>query len=153
MALFRGINELNLDAKGRMALPSKYRESLVDECEGSLVLTIDTEDRCLLVYPMPAWEKVEAQLAKLPSLNKQARRLQRLLMGHATEVDMDKTGRILVPASLRGFAEIDRKAVLIGQGHKFELWADSVWNAERDEWLQEDLQSDDMPEAMSSLSL
>lgn len=136
-----------------MAIPSRYRERIQEACDGQLVVTID-RDRCLLLYPLPEWEEIERKLVRLPSLNKQARRLQRLLIGHATETDMDKAGRILLPPPLREYATIDKKVVLIGQGNKFEVWDEELWNARRIEWLEEeDDEALELPEEFGSLSL
>jgi MraZ protein len=151
--VFRGVNPLNLDAKGRMAMPTRYRAQIEEVCAGKLVVTVD-RDHCLLMYPLPEWETIERKLVKLPSLNKQARRLQRLLIGHATEVDMDGQGRLLLPPPLRGFAGLDKSVVLIGQGNKFELWNEERWNARRDEWLEgEDDEALDLPAELETLSL
>lgn len=135
-----------------MSFPSRYRERLQSFCAGELVVTVD-RDHCLLVYPLPEWEEIERKLIRLPSLNRQARRLQRLLIGHATECQMDGSGRILVPPPLREFAELDKKVVLIGQGNKFELWDESVWTTRRDEWLAEAAEDFDLPDELESLSL
>jgi len=151
--LFRGVNSLNLDAKGRMAMPTRYRPSLVEGCSGQMVVTVDNRERCLLVYPFPEWEVVERKLQKLPSFNNQARRLQRLLMGHATEVDMDGAGRLLLPPPLREFAGLEKHAVLIGQGNKFELWSEELWTQRREEWLAEGDDLNDLPPEMESMSL
>lgn len=151
--IFRGINNLALDAKGRMAMPARYRDRLVETSGGRLVVTVD-RDRCLLVYPLHEWEQIEAQLVALPSLNKQARLLQRLLIGHATEVELDTQGRILLPTMLREYASLDKKIVLIGQGKKFEIWDEQIWNDKQQVWLQ-DVNSDDgeMPSSLENLSL
>lgn len=132
--MFRGVNALSLDAKGRMIMPSRYRDRLQADCSGQLVITVD-RDRCLLLYPLPAWEEIERKLVQLPGLNKQARALQRLYLGHATECELDGSGRILLPPLLREFAGIDKRVVMIGQGNKFELWNEDAWNALRDAWL------------------
>src|SRR5687767_11800180 len=95
--MFRGINGINIDAKGRIVMPTRYRERLQQESRNSVVLTIDTEERCLLLYPVHEWEIIEDKLATLPSFNPAARRIQRLLMGHATDVEIDNQGRILLP--------------------------------------------------------
>src|SRR3990172_5769511 len=124
--LFRGVSTLNLDAKGRVAMPAKHRDRLKESCGGQLVITVD-RDHCLLLFPMPAWEVLERKLVSLSSFNKQTRRLQRLLIGHATECELDGAGRILLPPPLREFAGLDKRAVLIGQGNRFELWNEETW--------------------------
>jgi MraZ protein len=152
VSLFRGVNALNLDAKGRMTMPTRYRQRLTDGCNGQLVITVD-RDHCLLLYPFPEWEVIERKLVKLPSFNRQARRLQRLLVGHATEVELDSAGRVLLPPPLREFAGLDKRAVLIGQGNKFELWDETLWNERRDGWLAEDDDLENLPAELESLSL
>lgn len=144
---------LSLDAKGRIAMPTRYREPLEAACGGKLVITVDP-DHCLLIYPYPEWQEIERKLVRLPSFNKQARTLQRLLVGHATECDMDSHGRILVPPPLRSFAALDKRSVLIGQGHRFELWDEQRWNDNCEQWL-EHAQMEDQPLApeLESLSL
>jgi MraZ protein len=150
--VFRGVNNITLDAKGRMAMPTRYRERLHECCTGQLVVTVD-RDHCLLMYPLPEWEEIERKLVRLPSLNKQARRLQRLLIGHATECQLDANGRVLLPPPLREFASLNRQAVLIGQGNKFELWDEQIWNERRDIWLAEEDDELEMPDELESLSL
>ena len=150
---FRGINNIAVDAKGRMAMPARYRERLLEGCGGRLVVTVD-RDHCLLVYPLPEWEIIEAKLVELPSLNKTARLLQRLLIGHATELEMDGHGRILLPSILREYAGLKKKAVLIGQGKKLEIWDEDTWGESQEEWLAS-VQADDgdLPAALEELSL
>jgi len=150
--MFRGANKVTLDAKGRMAMPTRYRDRLADRCDGHMVVTVD-RDYCLLVYPLPDWEEIERKLVRLPSLNAQARKLQRLMVGYATELDLDGHGRILLPKELREFAGLDRQAILIGQGNKFELWDEERWNGKRDQWLQGDDEAVDLPAELESLSL
>lgn len=151
-ALFRGANTLNLDTKGRMAIPARYRQRLTESCAGQLVVTVD-RDHCLLLYPLPEWELVERKLQRLPSFNKQARRLQRLYIGHATEVELDSAGRLLLPPNLREFAELEKRAVLVGQGNKFEIWSEALWNQRRDEWLAEEDDLGELSAELESLSL
>ncbi len=150
--MFRGANKVTLDAKGRMAIPTRYRERIAERCGGQLVVTVD-RDYCLLIYPLPAWEEIERKLVRLPSLNKQARRLQRLMVGYATEVELDGNGRLLLPKELREFASLERQAILIGQGNKFELWDESRWTDRRDEWLAEDDGDGGLPSELATLSL
>jgi MraZ protein len=125
-----------LDAKGRLAIPTRYRERLAQRCDGQLVATVD-KDYCLLLYPFPDWEDIERKLMRLPSLDKRARRLQRLMVGHATEIDVDGHGRILLSRELREFAGLEKQAVLLGQGNRFELWDEERWNETRDGWLSD----------------
>ena len=150
---FRGINNLALDTKGRMAMPSRYRERLLENCDGQLVVTVDP-DGCLLVYPLPEWEVIESKLVKLPSFNKRAKSIQRLLIGHATECDMDGQGRILLPTLLREYAGLTKKMVMIGQGKKFEIWDEEVWSNSQDALLSS-VQDDEgeLPVALEELSL
>ena len=152
--MFRGVNNVNLDAKGRMAMPTRYREILVDRCDGQLIVTIDIDERSLLIYPLQDWEALERDLTRLPNFNKSARKIQRLLIGHATDAELDTSGRLLIPPPLRQYASLEKKAVLIGQGRKFELWSEDVWQARRDSWLEEDtLESEDLPDGLKSISL
>jgi len=151
--LLKGINNISLDAKGRFAVPTRYREELMASCDGKLVVTID-RDHCLLIYPQPEWQEIERKINKLPNFNKRARSLQRLLVGHATEIDMDGNGRMLLTTPLRKFAGLEKHAVLIGQGNKLELWDETRWEQKRDQWLEEnDLDGDDLPPELESLSL
>jgi len=151
--MFRGASIVTLDAKGRLAIPSRHRERLAARSEGHLVATVDG-DYCLLIYPLPDWEEIERKLNRLPTLNKQARRLQRLMVGHATELELDGQGRILLPKELREFASLDKQAMLIGQGNKFELWDEERWYTRRDEWLAvDDPDGADLPAELESLIL
>jgi MraZ protein len=102
---------------------------------------------------LPDWEEIERKLVKLPSFNKQARRLQRLFIGHATECELDSAGRILLPPPLREFAGLEKDAVLIGQGNKFEIWSDVAWNARRAEWLAEGGTEGPLPSDLEQFSL
>jgi len=125
--VFRGVAQLNLDSKGRLAVPSRFRDALITQASGHLVVTADA-DRCLLIYPLPDWEPIEHKLMSLSSFNAQIRELQRRLVGYAEDVVMDATGRILVPPALRRYAQLDKAVVLVGQGHKFELWNKDHWD-------------------------
>jgi len=134
--LFRGVSILSLDAKGRLAIPARYREQLQECCASRLVITVD-RDRCLLIYPEPNWIEIERKLERLPSFNPAARKLQRLYIGHAHDVEMDGQGRVLLPPELRRFASLDKRVALVGQSNKFELWDEDTWTGQRDEWLNE----------------
>ncbi len=150
--MFRGVNAINVDVKGRMAMPAKYRDRLQECCTGRLVLTVDL-DRCLLLFPEPDWEQFERKLVRLPTLNPRARRLQRLLLGHASECELDGHGRIRLPALLREYASLEKKVMLVGQGSKFELWDEQTWNEKREIWLAEEAESAEaLPVELESLS-
>ena len=128
--MLRGVTQVSLDAKGRFAVPQRYREALqVGAVDGitRLVMTADPS-RCLLLYPQAAWEPIEQKLMSLSSFDARMRSLQRLLVGHADDVEMDSAGRLLVPPSLRQYASLERKIVLVGQGNKFEIWDEDRWN-------------------------
>ena len=151
--MFRGATKVTLDAKGRMAIPTRYRERLAARCDGHVVATVD-RDFCLLIYPLPDWEEIERKLVRLPAFDRKARRLQRLMVGYATELELDGHGRILLPRELREFAGLDKHTLLIGQGNKFELWDEERWNEKRDSWLADE-EGDELPLSaeLESLSL
>ena len=125
--MFRGANAINLDTKGRLAIPTRYRQSLLDDCNGQLVCTVDNQQSCLLLYPLPEWEEIELKLIKLSSMIPAERRMQRLLLGHAAEGEMDKSGRILIPTPLRHHAKLSKEVMLVGQLNKFEIWDAETW--------------------------
>lgn len=153
LPMLRGATKVTLDAKGRLAIPVRYRDQLMTRAEGRLVATVD-RDYCLLIYPLPDWEEIERKLTRLPALNKQSRRLQRLMLGHATELEMDSHGRVLLTRELREFAGLDRQTMLIGQGNKFELWSEERWSVRRDEWLaDDDGEEAGLPQELESLTL
>ena len=140
-AVFRGVSQLALDAKGRLAIPAKHRDALARRASGetesdpasagtvagTVVITADPS-RCLLVYPRDAWEPIQSRLMSLSSFNPEIRSLQRLIVGFADDVDLDGNGRILVPPALREYASLEHHVVLVGQGNKFELWDAAKWN-------------------------
>jgi MraZ protein len=133
--MFRGLTAIQIDVKGRLSIPSRYRAALLEEGAETIVVTIDTEQPCLLLYPTPRWLEIEEKLEQLSSFNPASRRIQRLLMGHATDIELDKQGRILLPPLLRDYAHLDKTAMLVGQGKKFEIWNDERWETSRSQWL------------------
>ena len=124
--MFRGIAQLSLDSKGRLAVPARHRDLLLERCAGHLVITADA-DRCLLVYPLPDWELIQQKLEGLSNLDPRVRDLQRRLIGFAVDVDMDNSGRVLIAPALRQYAQLEKNVVLVGQGKKFELWNQENW--------------------------
>ena len=136
--MFRGINNATLDGKGRMALPTRNRDAVQLAADGKVVVTIDMRESCLLLYPLPEWEVVQRKLESLSNINQQARLLQRLLIGHATDLELDSNGRVLLPAMLRDYADLEKKLVLVGQGNKIEIWSAEHWAERMQNWLTED---------------
>jgi MraZ protein len=133
--MFRGATKVTIDDKGRVVVPTRYRRLLATPGEGRVVVTVD-RDECLLVYPAPEWELIEQQLMSLPTLNPQARRLQRLMVGHADELEIDSHGRLSLSPELREFAGLARAAWMVGQGKRLELWDEGRWNHQRAEWMK-----------------
>lgn len=125
--MFRGATLVNLDNKGRLAIPTRYRDVLSEESQGQMVCTIDLYQPCLLLYPLPEWEIIERKLSRLSSMNPAERRVQRLLLGHASECQMDNAGRLLIAGTLRQHAQLTKSVMLVGQLNKFELWDEQVW--------------------------
>lgn len=155
--MFRGAAAINIDVKGRMAMPIRFRDLFIGEVglgiNPQLVVTIDTEEPCLLIYPLLEWDLIQKKLEQLPSFNPTARRIQRLLIGHATDLELDANGRILLPALLREYAQLDKKVILLGQGKKIELWSEPLWNARRETYLQANSNTEELPELLHQLSL
>ena len=152
MSNFLGSHAINMDAKGRLAIPTKLREELAQLCGGRIVLTASAntdEERCVLLYPEPEWEILHPKIEALPNIKKPVRRLQRLMLGNAAPMELDSAGRILVPPTLRSYAYLEKKLMLIGQGNKWELWSEERWMA----WLDESSDDDDVPPEMEALSL
>ena len=152
--LFRGFNKISIDNKGRLAVPSRYRELISVQAENSLVITLNPLDRSLWLYPLPEWDVIEDKLASLSDFDKQSRRTKQMMRGYATDCQLDSQGRILIPKELRSYADLTKQAVILGQGNKFEIWNEQAWEAQRDEWLQ--TVGDDSlstPESLQSLSL
>lgn len=150
--MFLGVNALNLDAKGRMAIPAKYRSALAECCGARVVATINPSDSCLWLYPENEWREIARKVSRLPATKKN-QLLQRLLLGHATECEMDGQGRILVSPELRKHAGLDKKVSLVGLGHKFEIWDEDSWAGNREEWLLEANDGEsDLSEELSGMS-
>lgn len=148
--MFRGVTTLSLDAKGRLAIPSRYRDELLGQGDGRVVVTADPS-KCLLLFPLREWEPIEKKLNGLSSFNAQSRSLQRLLVGNAADLELDATGRILLPPMLREFAGLDKSVVLVGQGTKFELWNESSWQTQMD--LALTFKDGGMPDELAGFSL
>lgn len=152
--MFRGATLVNLDSKGRLAIPTRYREGLLEEAGGQLVCTIDIHCPCLLLYPLPEWEIIEQKLSRLSGMNPVERRVQRLLLGHASECQMDSAGRLLIAPVLRQHAGLIKEVMLVGQFNKFELWDEMTWYQQvREDIDAEKFATDTLPERLQDLSL
>jgi len=151
--MFRGVQHINMDAKGRLAMPARQREPLLTLCDGQIVVTIDTQAACLVIYPLPEWEKIQKQLQSLPDLKPAVKRFKRLILGYATDLELDGSGRMVLPAPLREHAHLTKKLVLVGQGNKLELWSEALWLAEREQALLESGPDAELPEELTSLTL
>jgi len=152
--VFRGFNTLSVDIKGRVAVPSRYRDRLVSIADGNLVLTLNPLDRSLWLYPLPEWEQIETKLATLSDFDTQSRRTKQMMRGYAIDCQMDSQGRILVPIELREYAGLEKQAAILGQGNKFEIWDEETWNQQRDEWLEAvGNDSETLSDSLKSVSL
>jgi MraZ protein len=147
------VQHINMDAKGRLAMPARQREPLLSRCDGQIVVTIDTQSKCLAIYPLPEWERIEQDIQNLPALKPAVKRFQRLMLGYATDLELDGNGRILLPQSLREYAQLEKKLVLVGQGNKLEIWSETLWLAEREQALQDSGPEAELPEELMSLTL
>jgi MraZ protein len=151
--VFRGVQHINMDAKGRLAMPARQREPLLALCQGQIVVTIDTQSKCLVIYPLPEWERIEKDIQGLPALNPAVKRFQRLMLGYASDLELDGNGRMLLPQSLREYAQLEKKLVLVGQGNKLEIWSEALWLAEREQALEDSGPEAELPQELLSLTL
>lgn len=148
--MFQGAAQLNLDSKGRLAIPSRHRDMLLAHCAGQLVLTVD-KDGCLLLYPQPDWQPIREKLMQLSAFNPRIRALQRSLVGHAEDVVMDAAGRVLISPTLRNYAVLDKRVMLVGQGNKFEIWDEGRWQSENEKMPA--FTDDDLPSELEGFTL
>ncbi|GAA0475751.1 MULTISPECIES: division/cell wall cluster transcriptional repressor MraZ [Tatumella] len=151
--MFRGATLVNLDSKGRIAVPTRYREILIGESQGQMVCTIDLHQPCLLLYTLPEWEVIERKLSRLSTMNPAERRVQRLLLGHASECQMDSAGRLLLAGTLRQHAGLQKEIMLVGQFNKFELWDEQTWYQQIKEDIEAETAQDVLSERLQDLSL
>jgi MraZ protein len=132
--VYFGETAINLDAKGRFAIPTRYRELIDEQCAGRMVLTYSAFDSgALWLYPLEAWEKTRDEVMRLTTWDPTHRSLQRRLVGSATPAEPDGSGRILLPQTLRQYAGLEKRIVLLGMGSRFELWNESVLHDKRAE--------------------
>jgi mraZ protein len=148
--VFQGETAITVDEKGRLAVPTAYRELVARECGNRLVIAYNPfELGCLYLYPEKEWQRVRDRVNALPNTQRAHRALQLKLVGAATPVELDGNGRISIPASHRSAVGIERKAVLLGMGDKFELWSEQAHHAQ----ISQTLSDDDLSAHMLDLKL
>ena len=150
--MFRGASAVNLDSKGRVAIPTRYRAQLIEKNQGLMVCTVDIRQPCLLLYPLDEWEKIEQKLLALSNFDPNQRRLQRVMLGYATECEMDSQGRILLSGPLRQHAKLEKGLMLVGQLNKFEIWSDVEWRVQIAEDIETASQAEFYSEALNDFS-
>ncbi|PJG82993.1 division/cell wall cluster transcriptional repressor MraZ [Caviibacterium pharyngocola] len=128
--MFRGASSVNLDSKGRIAIPTRYRPEILEKNQGQMVCTVDIRQPCLLLYPLNEWEIIEQKLLNLSNFEPMQRSVQRVMLGYATECELDNAGRILISAPLRQHAKLEKSIMLVGQLNKFEIWSEAEWQAQ-----------------------
>lgn len=149
--MFSGVTNLSLDSKNRIAIPAKYRDTLQDEFSGRLVVTLESA-KCLLIYTEDMWNIVRERIQNLPnSVHPLVKSYQRLVLGHAENIEIDKAGRILLPATLRSMVGLEHELSLVGMGDKFELWNKIKWDAETNQALS--ASAEDLALLLSGLSI
>lgn len=148
--MFEGSVSLSLDAKGRLAIPAKYREALFAASPDGVVLTAHPH-RCLLIYPEPAWQPIRDQLNKVSTLDPRAAPVRRVMVGNARVEVVDGAGRLLVSPALREYAGFDKTVFLVGMGTHFELWSESRWQEQNN--LASEVFGGEMPAALEGLVL
>lgn len=135
--MFRGRHEHSIDAKGRTSVPSRFREVMAAQGDSKLVLTTGL-DTCLVAYPMAEWIAFEDRLAQLPQFDADVVTLKRIYVSGAVECDVDKVGRLLIPAALRKHARLKRDALWAGMGRYIELWSKETFEGLRKDVLADD---------------
>jgi len=154
--VFVGVSTLNLDAKGRLAVPAKHRNALAECCASRVVVTInpDQRERCLLLYPENEWFELARNLSRRDSMHPTVRAMQRLMVGYASELELDSQGRILLASELRDFAGLNKKVALVGQVNKIEIWDEESWRGGKEQWLADVMAGESgLPDELKGLSL
>ena len=135
--MFRGTSAITLDSKSRITVPTRYREELMLDCQGKMVCTVDIRLPCLLLYPLPEWEEIELKLCGLSSMDPQERLFQQVILGNASDCEMDKNGRLLINGPLRQHASLEKNVMLVGQLKKFEIWSEAAWQTQMQQGISQ----------------
>lgn len=147
--MYSGQTNLSIDAKGRIAIPARYRQSLLERSAGRLVVSADLFNPCLAIHPHDEWQKVMQTLLSQPQSDPVVAKIRRLVVGQAEDAELDKQGRIGLTPALRERIKLGRSAVLVGQITKFELWTPEDWAAQEEDGNGVEI----TPEHMASLGL
>ncbi len=146
--MFRGRFEHTVDSKGRVSIPARFRELLAEKYDDRLILT--NFDRCLVAYPYEEWRVLEERVSSLSMVKKEVKAFQRFFISGATECPIDKLGRVLIPPTLRDYAQLGRNVVFAGMLRKFEIWS-------KERWLEEikhsEVDFEGMGEALADLGI
>lgn len=148
--MFEGAAALNLDAKGRLAIPARHRDALIAAGNGELVLTAHPH-KCLLLYPAPAWRPIRDQILKASSLDPRAAAIKRVMVGNARTEGPDSAGRLLLAPELRAYAQLEKTVYLVGMGSHFEIWSEAGWQAQNE--LAAEALSGELPAGLADLVL
>lgn len=151
--MFRGTHYLTLDDKGRVPMPAKFRQPLTESCGGELIVVPSLVSRCLWIFPLPEWEKIEERVSKLSSFDANAEHLKSVLIGYATDVTLDSHGRFLVQPEHRAYAQLGKQVALAGQGNKFALWDESAWRAQWEDLQQNRINLTALADKLADLGL
>lgn len=151
---FTGADSLNLDAKGRLSMPTAHRDALMELCDGQLYITRHWRVKCLLLYPLPKWEQVRDDLIKKPNVDQVSQMMSRLVLGHAKPVSLDANNRLLIPPNLRESVGLEKEILLLGMGEKFELWNERHFSDLSESWYEtsDGLAFDEIPEHLRGLA-
>lgn len=148
--MFQGITSVTVDGKGRLAIPTRFRDGIADRGGNSVIVTAHQYDGCLVLYPLNDWQEIAPRISGLPDAHPDVRNIKRRFIGQATDLEIDSAGRILLPQMLRTFAHIEKGAVMLGQGHRLELWSEEQWAA--NEKINATLDASALPDAVQQLS-
>ena len=151
---FRGHSTLSLDAKGRLVMPSRFRDLLSENQVTQLVVSIDMQGKKLTLYPFEQWKAFEQRLMSMPSLNEAVQRLQNMIIGNAFEVEPDNNGRISIPSQLREMVGLGKKITMVGQGSRLEIWTHESWEEQCQTWQQTGpVSMDELPDSVKDMVL
>ena len=149
--MFQGSTSLSLDDKGRMVVPTRQRDGLLQAGDGHLILTVHPH-RCLLLYPRPAWEPIRDRILAVPDFHPGSAAAKRVLVGNAREADPDAAGRILIASDIREQVGLDKQVWFVGVGSHYEIWSDAGWRRQH-ETAAEVLSGNEMPPGFEGIAL